>query len=230
MTGATDQRGHFTIHGLLPRIHDIRMARFGRRTLLRCSLSQSQESNGVTLKVEEGSRQKVELKVSPWRTVAIGKRGQARIVAVPPKPVEGLGTSGTYSFARRHAAEFMTVSLTTAILALASAPKACFLTSGSTFSIRHFGPLSGQRVRSRAADPYFIVLIILAAYGAHRYWMVYLYYKHKKNKRQIRRMFRRLARVTVQLPIFNEQYVVDRLLDLSASLSTAREIGYSTTR
>ena len=30
--------------------------------------------------------------------------------------------------------------------------------------------------------PYFIVLIILAAYGAHRYWMVYLYYKHKKNK------------------------------------------------
>ena len=27
--------------------------------------------------------------------------------------------------------------------------------------------------------PYFIVLIILAAYGAHRYWLVYLYYKHK---------------------------------------------------
>src|SRR5580658_10784590 len=30
--------------------------------------------------------------------------------------------------------------------------------------------------------PYFIVLITLAAYGAHRYWMVYLYYKHRKNK------------------------------------------------
>src|ERR1035437_5128953 len=29
--------------------------------------------------------------------------------------------------------------------------------------------------------PYFIVLFILAAYGAHRYWLVYLYYKHKKN-------------------------------------------------
>ena len=27
--------------------------------------------------------------------------------------------------------------------------------------------------------PYFIVLIILAAYGAHRYWLVYLYYKHQ---------------------------------------------------
>src|ERR1039457_5653469 len=30
--------------------------------------------------------------------------------------------------------------------------------------------------------PYFIVLTTLAAYGAYRYWMVYLYYKHQKNK------------------------------------------------
>src|SRR6202023_3883270 len=30
--------------------------------------------------------------------------------------------------------------------------------------------------------PYFIVLIVLAAYGAHRYWMVYLYYNDQKNK------------------------------------------------
>src|SRR5260370_8922916 len=30
--------------------------------------------------------------------------------------------------------------------------------------------------------PYFIVLIILAADGAHRYWLVYLYYKRTKNK------------------------------------------------
>src|SRR5271167_4466084 len=62
--------------------------------------------------------------------------------------------------------------------------------------------------------PYFIVLVILAAYGAHRYWMVYLYYKHKKNKTtEPAAQFADLPRVTVQLPIFNEQYVVDRLLD-----------------
>ena len=29
--------------------------------------------------------------------------------------------------------------------------------------------------------PYFIVLILLAGYGAHRYVLVYLYYKHRKN-------------------------------------------------
>jgi cellulose synthase/poly-beta-1,6-N-acetylglucosamine synthase-like glycosyltransferase len=62
--------------------------------------------------------------------------------------------------------------------------------------------------------PYFIVLIILAAYGAHRYWLVYLYYKNKKNKTtDPAAYFAELPRVTVQLPIFNEQYVVERLLD-----------------
>ena len=30
--------------------------------------------------------------------------------------------------------------------------------------------------------PYFIVLILLAGYGMHRYVLVYLYYKHKKNR------------------------------------------------
>ena len=74
--------------------------------------------------------------------------------------------------------------------------------------------------------PYFIVLIILAAYGAHRYWMVYLYYKHKKNKTTEPRGSLRsddLPRVTVQLPIFNEQYVVDRLLDAVCRLDYPRD-------
>src|SRR5258708_23007412 len=72
--------------------------------------------------------------------------------------------------------------------------------------------------------PYFIVLIILAAYGAHRYWMVYLYYKHKKNNtRGPAAYFEELPRVTVQLPIFNEQYVVDRLLDAVCKLEYPRD-------
>src|SRR5438270_9169095 len=72
--------------------------------------------------------------------------------------------------------------------------------------------------------PYFIVLIILAAYGAHRYWLVYLYYKNKKNKtEQPAEYFNELPRITVQLPIFNEQYVVDRLLDAVCKLDYPRE-------
>src|SRR5450631_1068241 len=72
--------------------------------------------------------------------------------------------------------------------------------------------------------PYFIVLIILATYGAHRYWLVYLYYKYKKNKTtEPPGHFDDLPRVTVQLPIFNEQYVVDRLLQAICRLEYPRE-------
>ncbi len=62
--------------------------------------------------------------------------------------------------------------------------------------------------------PYFIVLILLASYGAHRYVLVYLYYKNKKNRTtEPPAHFAELPRVTIQLPIFNEQFVVERLLD-----------------
>jgi cellulose synthase/poly-beta-1,6-N-acetylglucosamine synthase-like glycosyltransferase len=62
--------------------------------------------------------------------------------------------------------------------------------------------------------PYFIVLILLASYGAHRYVLVYLYYKNKKNRTtEPLAKFPELPRVTIQLPIFNEQFVVERLLD-----------------
>jgi cellulose synthase/poly-beta-1,6-N-acetylglucosamine synthase-like glycosyltransferase len=61
--------------------------------------------------------------------------------------------------------------------------------------------------------PYFIVLILLASYGVHRYILVYLYYKHKdKRTKAPAQCFGEMPRVTVQLPIFNERYVVDRLL------------------
>jgi cellulose synthase/poly-beta-1,6-N-acetylglucosamine synthase-like glycosyltransferase len=72
--------------------------------------------------------------------------------------------------------------------------------------------------------PYFIVLILLASYGAHRYVLVYLYYKNKKNRTtNPPSYFQDLPRVTVQLPIFNEQYVVDRLLDSICKLQYPRE-------
>ena len=68
--------------------------------------------------------------------------------------------------------------------------------------------------------PYFIVLILLASYGAHRYVLVYLYYKNKKNRTtDPPAYFSDLPRVTVQLPIFNEQFVVERLLDAICRLN-----------
>jgi cellulose synthase/poly-beta-1,6-N-acetylglucosamine synthase-like glycosyltransferase len=72
--------------------------------------------------------------------------------------------------------------------------------------------------------PYFIVLILLAGYGAHRYWLVYVYYKHKKNRTtEPAERFADLPRVTVQLPIFNEQFVIDRLLQAVCALDYPRD-------
>jgi cellulose synthase/poly-beta-1,6-N-acetylglucosamine synthase-like glycosyltransferase len=73
--------------------------------------------------------------------------------------------------------------------------------------------------------PYFVVLILLAGYGAHRYVLVYLYYKHRdKRTTEPPGRFEELPRVTVQLPIFNEQYVVERLLEAICKLEYPREM------
>ena len=72
--------------------------------------------------------------------------------------------------------------------------------------------------------PYFVVLTLLASYGIHRYTLVYLYYKKKKNgTTEPEQTFAELPSVTVQLPIFNEQYVVDRLLQAVCRIEYPRE-------
>ena len=70
---------------------------------------------------------------------------------------------------------------------------------------------------------YFLVLIILSVYGSHRYVMAYLYYKYKGNLPAPKRKFEILPRVTIQLPVYNEMYVVERLIDAVASIRYPRE-------
>jgi cellulose synthase/poly-beta-1,6-N-acetylglucosamine synthase-like glycosyltransferase len=62
---------------------------------------------------------------------------------------------------------------------------------------------------------YFLVLVILGVFGIHRYVMVYLYTRHKDRKAPFapRSADRPAPMVTVQLPIFNEMYVVERLIE-----------------
>jgi cellulose synthase/poly-beta-1,6-N-acetylglucosamine synthase-like glycosyltransferase len=67
--------------------------------------------------------------------------------------------------------------------------------------------------------PYFVVLILLASYGVHRYVLVYLYYKNKsKRTTEPPERFSELPRLTVQLPLFNEQFVAERLLNAICKL------------
>ena len=59
---------------------------------------------------------------------------------------------------------------------------------------------------------YLSVLLGLSAYGIHRYFIIYLFLKHRKRAPQPASQFDDLPMVTMQLPIYNEMYVVERLL------------------
>src|SRR5690348_13342877 len=60
---------------------------------------------------------------------------------------------------------------------------------------------------------YFFVLSILANYGWHRYYIVYQYMKHRDQVPGPPPPVDEWPLVTIQLPIYNEMYVVDRLVD-----------------
>ncbi|PYR92957.1 MAG: glycosyl transferase family 2 [Acidobacteria bacterium] len=74
---------------------------------------------------------------------------------------------------------------------------------------------------------YFFVLSILAIYGWHRYYLVYLYMKNR-DKAAGRGLppppLRELPPVTIQLPIYNEMYVADRLIDAVCEMAYPREL------
>ena len=73
--------------------------------------------------------------------------------------------------------------------------------------------------------PYFSLLIVLSFYGLHRYVIIRGYLKHRaKFTGEPPRRFERLPRVTIQLPIYNEQYVVERLLEESVQIDYPREL------
>jgi len=71
---------------------------------------------------------------------------------------------------------------------------------------------------------YFFVLVILAVYGWHRYYLVYLYMKHKDRLPVPAGSLDPLPTVTIQLPIYNEMYVADRLIDAVCRIDYPREL------
>lgn len=70
---------------------------------------------------------------------------------------------------------------------------------------------------------YFAMLIFLSCYGLHRYWMIFLYLRHRKETMQPAERLPELPKVTVQLPLYNEMYVAERLLDAVAALDYPKD-------
>jgi cellulose synthase/poly-beta-1,6-N-acetylglucosamine synthase-like glycosyltransferase len=70
---------------------------------------------------------------------------------------------------------------------------------------------------------YFFVLVILAFYGWHRYYLVYLYMKYKDRQPVPPATFDELPAVTIQLPLYNEMYVVNRLIERVCAIDYPRD-------
>src|SRR5260370_32841896 len=71
---------------------------------------------------------------------------------------------------------------------------------------------------------YFFVLIILAVYGWHRYYLVYLYMRNRDKEPKAGPALDPTPVVTIQLPLYNEMYVADRLIDAVCRIEYPREL------
>ena len=62
--------------------------------------------------------------------------------------------------------------------------------------------------------PYFAILLVLSCYGCHRYEMIRRYQRQKKQPSPpAPQTWEMLPKVTIQLPLYNERYVVERLIE-----------------
>src|SRR2546422_849061 len=71
---------------------------------------------------------------------------------------------------------------------------------------------------------YFFVLIILAVYGWHRYYLVYLYWRYRDQEPKAGAPLDPQPVVTIQLPLYNEMYVADRLIAAVCAIDYPREL------
>src|SRR6266545_4835013 len=80
-----------------------------------------------------------------------------------------------------------------------------------------------MEISSLVIGTYLAVLLVLAFYGFHRTALVSMYYRNRHRKPKPLGRFSELPAVTVQLPLYNEMYVVERLLDAVAGIRYPRD-------
>ena len=78
-------------------------------------------------------------------------------------------------------------------------------------------------VRWSVLGTYFACLLALSAYGAHRWYLVWLYRRHRASIHRPPSRFDPLPVVTVQLPLYNEMYVAERLIGAVCALDYPRD-------
>lgn len=67
------------------------------------------------------------------------------------------------------------------------------------------------------------IMLVVCLYGVHRWQLVYLYYKHSKNQPRPKARFEDLPVVTIQLPMYNEQFVARRIIEQTCNIDYPKE-------
>lgn len=70
---------------------------------------------------------------------------------------------------------------------------------------------------------YLFTLAILAAYGMYRYVQILVYYRHHKKAHVPAGKFADLPNITVQLPMYNEMYVAQRVIEGACQIDWPRD-------
>jgi cellulose synthase/poly-beta-1,6-N-acetylglucosamine synthase-like glycosyltransferase len=80
-----------------------------------------------------------------------------------------------------------------------------------------------QFFRNAVTFGYLCILCTVAIYGFHRYLLVYLYLRHRHDGYLPKGRFDELPRVTVQLPMYNEDVVAERIIKASCQIDYPKE-------
>src|SRR5690349_13648530 len=73
---------------------------------------------------------------------------------------------------------------------------------------------------------YLAIIAVVCVYGLHRYWMVAAFLRGRRKAAGLNppEAFNQLPRVTVQLPMFNEKRVAERVISAACAIDYPRDL------
>lgn len=83
--------------------------------------------------------------------------------------------------------------------------------------------LAGSPIAWGILAVYFGSLLVMSAFGAHRWMLVWLYWRNRNRRPQPGPALETLPRLTVQLPLYNEFHVAERLIEAVCALDYPRD-------
>ena len=65
---------------------------------------------------------------------------------------------------------------------------------------------------------YLVILALVCVYGLHRYWLTFVYYRTRGNLPRPKGRFEIWPALTVQLPMYNEKLVAERIIEAACAI------------